>query len=75
MADQDFAFGQPMPPSERAVEPTGELRRLYDAITEDCTVDDVAANAGLSPARASSGLAEMELEGLVVVSNGRWRRS
>jgi DNA processing protein len=74
MADQGFAFGKPKPPHERAVDLTGDLRCIYDAVTEECTVDDVAASSGLPLARVASGLAEMELEGLIVASNGRWRR-
>lgn len=64
-----------MPPRERAVDLAGELRRIYDAVTEECTVDEVSVNAELPPARVASGLAELELEGLVLASNGRWRRS
>jgi predicted Rossmann fold nucleotide-binding protein DprA/Smf involved in DNA uptake len=75
VADQGFAFGKPRPPRERAVELTGDLRRIYNAVNEECTVDEVAANADLSPACVTSGLAELELEGLVAASNGRWRRS
>lgn len=75
LADQGFAFGKPLPPRERIVEMAGELRSIYDAVTEECTVDEVAANAGLPPPRVASGLAELELEGLVVASSGRWRRS
>ena len=75
VADQGFAFGKPMPPRERVVDLDGELRRIYDAVTEECTVDEVAANAGVSSASVASGLAELELEGLVSASNGRWRRS
>jgi predicted Rossmann fold nucleotide-binding protein DprA/Smf involved in DNA uptake len=63
-----------MLPRERAVDLPGELRRVYDAVSEECTVGEVVVNADLSPARVASGLAELELEGLVVVSNGRWRR-
>jgi DNA processing protein len=74
LADQGFAFGKPTPSRERLVNLTGELRCIYDAVTEECTVDDVAANSGLPLARVASGLAEMELEGLIVASNGRWRR-
>lgn len=75
VADQGFAFGRPVPRRERIVEMNGDLRQIYDAVTEECTVDDVAANAGLAHARVASGLAELELEGLVTASNGRWRRS
>lgn len=75
VADQGFAFGKPKPPHERAVDLAGDLRRIYDAVTEECTVDDVAVNAGLPAARVASGLAELELGGLVMASNGRWRRA
>ena len=75
VADQGFAFGKPKPARERTVDLAGELGRIYGAVTEECTVDDVAANAGLPPARVASGLAELELEGLVTASTGRWRRS
>lgn len=72
---QGFAFQKPRPPRERAVELKGELRRIYDAVTEDCRVDEVAANTNLPAARVASGLAELELEGIVEASNGRWRRA
>lgn len=75
LGDQGFAFGKLVPRHERALDLAGELRCIYDAVTEDCTVDEVAANSNLPPARAASGLAELELEGLGTVSNGRWRRS
>jgi predicted Rossmann fold nucleotide-binding protein DprA/Smf involved in DNA uptake len=52
----------------------GEIRRIYDAVTEDCTVDAIALNSGLESSRVASGLAELELDGLVTASNGRWRR-
>lgn len=75
MADQGFAFGKPTCPRELALDLSGELRSIYDAVTEECTVDEVATNACLPPARVASGLAELELEGLVLSSSGRWRRS
>jgi DNA processing protein len=75
VADQGFAFGKPTPSREPLVNLTGELRCIYEAVTEECTVDDVAANAGLPLARVASGMAELELEGLVVGSNGRWCRN
>jgi DNA processing protein len=75
LSDQGFAFGRPVPARERALDLDGDLRRIYDAVTEDCTVDEVAANAGLAPARVVSALAELELDGSVLSSNGRWRRS
>ncbi|MGH2760380.1 MAG: DNA-processing protein DprA, partial [Actinomycetota bacterium] len=71
---QEFTFGRPTPPVERVLALDAELGRIYDAITEECTVDEVAANASLPPARVASGLAELELDGLVAVSSGRWRR-
>ena len=75
LADQDFVFGTPALSRDRAIDLDGELRRIYDAVTEDCSVDEVAANAGIASARVASGLAELELESLVASSNGRWRRS
>jgi DNA processing protein len=75
LSEQGFAFGKPLPrPAERAVDLTGELRRIYDAITEDCTVDEIVSASLLEPARVASGLAGLELEGLVVTDRGRWRR-
>lgn len=74
-SDQEFAFGKPVAARERAVNLSGELLRIYDAVIEDCIADDVAMNADLSAARVASGLAELELEGLVIASNGRWRRA
>ena len=75
LADQGYAFGKPVSPRERAVDLAGDLRRIYDAVTEECTLDDVASNAGLPPDRVASGLAELELEGFVVGEAGRWRRA
>lgn len=75
LADQDFAFGTLLPRHEKVVDLDGGLRRIYEAVNEECTVDEVASNASLSPARVASGLAELELEGLVTSANGRWRRS
>ncbi|MEX2393101.1 MAG: DNA-processing protein DprA, partial [Actinomycetota bacterium] len=49
LADQGFAFGKPVSRGERAVDLDADLRQIYDAVTEDCSVDEVAANAGLSP--------------------------
>jgi predicted Rossmann fold nucleotide-binding protein DprA/Smf involved in DNA uptake len=57
------------------VDLAGELRRIYNALTEECTVDDFATNASLLPGRVASGLAELEMEGLVKASNGPCRRS
>jgi hypothetical protein len=51
LADQGFAFGKPTPPRERAVDLTGESRRIYDAITEGCTVDNIAANGTVAGPR------------------------
>jgi DNA processing protein len=73
--DQGFASDRFVAPLERAAGLGRELRRIYDAVTEDCTVDDIAANVGLHAARVASGLAELELDGLVMASNGCWRRS
>jgi predicted Rossmann fold nucleotide-binding protein DprA/Smf involved in DNA uptake len=53
---------------------TDDLRQIYDAVTDECTLDEIAANAELPAARVASGLAELELDGLVDASNGRWRR-
>ena len=75
LADQGFAFGRPRRPRERAVDLSGELRAIYDAVTENCTFDEVVANGALDPSRTASGLAELELDGLVVSVDGRWRRS
>lgn len=34
LADQGYAFGKPVSPRERAVDLAGDLRRIYDAVTE-----------------------------------------
>jgi DNA processing protein len=73
--DQGFAFGRPKPRAERVLELSDDLRRIYDAVTEDCTVDEIATNARLPSRRVASGLAELELEGVVAAQEGRWRRS
>lgn len=72
---QGSAFGTPPPAADPAAELTGELRRVYEAVLEGSTIDEVARNAGLPVARVASGLARLELEGLVAGSNGRWHRS
>ncbi len=74
LGDQGYAFARPAD-EERAVDLTGDLRRVYDAIAEDSTPDQIAAHVGLPSARAASLLAELQLEGLVDESAGRWRRS
>lgn len=74
LSDQDFVFGRPTTPGERAIDLPAELRHIYDAVTEDCTIDEVAANAALPPTRVSAVLAELELDGLLIGEGGRWRR-
>jgi DNA processing protein len=74
VADQGFAFGVPVPRAERALELSPELRAVYDAVTEDVTTDEIAAAAELDPRRVSAALAELELEGVLEVRAGRWRR-
>ena len=74
LADQNFAFGKPVARRERVIDLSDDLRRIYDAVTEESSVDDVAENAGLPPSRVASGLAELELEGLLSAPDGRWRR-
>lgn len=63
MAEQGLALTRPATPRERALNLDGELRRIYEAVTEECTVDEVAANAGLPSARVASGLASSSSKG------------
>ena len=75
LGDQGFAFGELVSRHERALNLDSELRCIYDAVTEECTVDEVALNAGLPAARVATGLADLELDGLVSSLDGRWRRT
>ena len=72
---QDYAFGRPR---RAEVEPgsslTGDARRVFDAVLEPSTTDDVDRNCGLGAARVAAILAELELDGYVVMDRGRWSR-
>jgi predicted Rossmann fold nucleotide-binding protein DprA/Smf involved in DNA uptake len=74
VADQGFAFGTPVRQSERVLDLSPDLRAVYDAVLEEVTADEIAATAELDPMRVSSALAELELEGVLEVRAGRWRR-
>ena len=74
VADQGFAFGTPVPRAQRVLELSPELQAVYDAVTEDVTPDEIAATGDLDPTRVARALAELELEGVLEVCGGRWRR-
>ena len=52
----------------------GEIGAVYQAVTDDSTVEDVAAATALPPTRVAVLLSELELDGLVASTAGRWRR-
>lgn len=74
VAGQGFAFGAPRPLPARVV-PDGLPGRVYEAVLDGSTIDEIASASGLSPARVGAVLAELELDGLVSAHAGRWSRS
>jgi DNA processing protein len=74
VADQGFAFGTPARQVARLMELSPELQKVYDAVTEDVTTDEIVTAGDLDPLRVSAALAELELEGVLEVRAGRWRR-
>jgi predicted Rossmann fold nucleotide-binding protein DprA/Smf involved in DNA uptake len=74
VADQGFAFGTPSSRVARLIELSPELQKVYDAVTEDVTTDEIVTAGDLDPSRVSAALAELELEGVLEVKAGRWRR-
>ena len=52
----------------------GEAGTVYRAVTDDVSVEDVAAATALPTARVAVLLSELELDGLVTSAAGRWRR-
>lgn len=77
-ADQGYVLAEP---AERTLdgappELEGEWRRVYEAVTEETTVDEVAAACGIDPGRAAAVLSGLELDGLLEVDpGGRWSRT
>jgi predicted Rossmann fold nucleotide-binding protein DprA/Smf involved in DNA uptake len=73
---QDYAFGRPRRAEEHPGDSlSGELRRVFDAVVEASTTDEVVRNSALDPARVAALLTELELDGYVVLERGRWNRA
>jgi DNA processing protein len=76
LGSQEYAFGRPRrAEEENGSSLTGDLRRVFDAVTEESTVDEIARNSGLDAARVASTLSELELDGYVILEKGRWNRT
>ena len=76
LGPQEYAFGRPRrAEEEQGSSLTGDLRRVFDAVTEESTADEVARNSGLESARVASTLSELELDGYVILEKGRWNRT
>jgi DNA processing protein len=73
--------GYDMTPSRRYAGASGDpdLRgpqaRVYDAVADDTTVEEIAAATALSAARVAAVLTELELDGAVQSRAGRWSRT
>ena len=73
---QDYAFGRPRRAEEvRGSSLRGDAKRVFEAVTEECTTDDVGRISGLEVQRVASLLTELELDGYVVLDRGRWSRA
>lgn len=70
-------LGGPAAPSAAQLASLGALEtRALDAIGfGECEVNDICLTAGLTSSEAKIALGSLELEGLVVRQNGRWRRT
>jgi DNA processing protein len=53
----------------------GPQARVYDAVTDDTSVEDIAAVTSLPAARVAAVLTELELDGAVWSKAGRWSRT
>ncbi len=72
---QEYAFGRPRRAEDEVGSSlTGDLRRVFDAVVEASTTDEVVRNAALDPKRVAALLTELELDGYVVLDRGRWNR-
>lgn len=60
--------------NDRPLELAGIERLVFEAVTEETTVEDVASLTSLGTAKASAVLTELELQGYVACEFGRWRR-
>jgi DNA processing protein len=75
------AAGELAPEPDRPTTPLDDLseneRRAYDALPARGfrTLDQIAVAAGLAPTQLLGPLATLELAGLVVRHDGRWRIS
>jgi DNA processing protein len=72
--DQDYAFGRPERRDEGVCTVPPHLAKVYEAITDNVSTDDVAGTSALPAPEVAAALAELELEGLVINHRGRWMR-
>lgn len=73
---QDFAFGRPRRAEVDVGDSlTGDERRVFDAVNDGSTTDDVVRSCGLEPSRTAAVLAALELDGYVQLERGRWMRA
>jgi DNA processing protein len=62
------------PHEQRGSNLHGDLAEVFAAVTEGTTVEDVVASTALTTGAAAAALGELELDGLIESSGGRWRR-
>jgi DNA processing protein len=74
LRDQEFDLSSVRAPAMTEVDLDGDLRTVYDAVTDAATTDEVAATAAMPTGRVATTLIELEIEGLVRNSHGRWSR-
>ncbi|KUH90628.1 DNA-processing protein DprA [Mycobacterium sp. IS-1556] len=73
------SIGELAPDEQRAVSPLDELtetdKRVYDALPRrgGLTADEIAVTSGLPARQVLGPLANLELSGLVVCRDGRWK--
>ena len=61
--------------NDRPLELEGDLRAVYEAVTEQTTAEDVGDITSLDMSSVSVALSELELAGYLACELGRWRRS
>jgi DNA processing protein len=75
LGSQEFAFGRPRrAEGEPGESLTGDQRRVFAAVLERSTTDEVARNSALDASRVAAVLSELELDGYVALVDGRWSR-
>ncbi len=72
---QAFAFGKPQPRPDPVESLAGEQRTIYDSVLDESSTEEVTRVSTLDAARVASVLAELELDGLLEYTDGRWRRA